>query len=180
MQPQLICDFERIPGKPASRCRRCRIVITNNQVSFFLSLGRPCGDAKKQLETRGKFPDLAPAAEKLGVQLDDAKRYVPYLAAWTMDGFPELTPEELRARDEICFVCEFKRPRGWYNTICVDDSCDSKGAGCGSGRRRPPLFVMRRLPRCRCPEERWPGDKTCKLPSSPAAAASSGVVSSGS
>lgn len=101
---------------------------------------------------------IKPAAEKLGVSLSDVGHYAQALARWTADGYPELTPEEAAARDLVCVNCDKKRPLGF--AMEKTDTCNSKGTGCGSGRNRPPLWILRRLPNCHCPEGMWPGDVT--------------------
>jgi hypothetical protein len=96
------------------------------------------------------------AAKHLGLTLDDIKGYYQQLVAWMAAGYPELTPEEAAARNICCVHCDKKRPLGF--AMEKTDTCNSKGTGCGSGRNRPPLWVLRKLPNCHCPDNKWPGD----------------------
>ncbi len=102
-------------------------------------------------------PDLRPAADKLGLPDPIPPGMAQWLAVWVADGCPELSQEELDARDAVCINCDDKRPRGW-GFHDDRDTCNSKVKGCGGGGYRPPLSVMLRLPKFRCPARKWPGD----------------------
>jgi len=55
-------------------------------------------------------PDLAPAAERLGLRLSDIGHYAVALAKWTAAGFPTRDQAEVeRIETELCKPCEAYR-----------------------------------------------------------------------
>jgi hypothetical protein len=51
-------------------------------------------------------PDLAPAAERLGVTLANAYHYAGALLRWSAAGFPTRTPEEVETIVAVCQACD--------------------------------------------------------------------------
>jgi hypothetical protein len=111
-------------------------------------------------------PDLAPAAEKLGVPFESIGRYAQIVAQWQAAGCQELAPEQAAARKAECETCEFN-----------GEACGSKASGCGGTVHRPPLKVMQQIPTCRCPEKKpgWVVTHPAETPDQLSPVAASGV-----
>ncbi len=73
-----------------------------------LYCGRPCFARGVHVHRACRqSPDLLPAAEKLGITLDDARHYAAALARWTIAGWPVRPPAEVaRIFVDCCQPCE--------------------------------------------------------------------------
>jgi len=91
-----------------------------------------------------KSPDLAPAAERLGVTMTDVSHYAQAVAKWTAAGFPVRDQAEVeRIELELCQPCE----------KYVAGRCKS----CGCRVNQSSLAVANKIKMAteHCPQNHW-------------------------
>jgi hypothetical protein len=113
-----------------------------------------------------KSPDLLPAAERLGLTLDQCQPFIQQLATWMAAGYPERTPEEQADHAAMCQVCEHYGEAVTFPTVCCNGrKCQPEQsfppqclAGCTNEikqrENKPPLAVLQRIGQC--PAGKWP------------------------
>lgn len=90
-----------------------------------------------------KSPNLLPAAERLGLTLDECQPFIQQLAAWMAAGYPERTEAEQSACKEVCDGCP---DHAAVEDRCQCNSCSSRGQQ---------LTIPRRLATWKCPVAKW-------------------------
>ena len=89
-------------------------------------------------------PDLAPAAEKLGVTLADARHYGAALLRWSAAGFPTRSQAEIDAIMAVCRACD-----RYTGDRCRECGCRVATWGLAIGNKAAMATEA-------CPLRKWP------------------------
>ena len=93
---------------------------------------------------RERQEQIDEAAGRLGVSMEDAKRYIAALLRWSKAGFPVRTVEEVKQIHwHFCLPCEYY----------IDGRC--RKCGCGVSTSRLAVLNKIKMATEQCPEKHW-------------------------